>query len=113
MYLAMEKLIWNVNIAEGMLTLRLQKIEGEKLMLMAKKLNETEKDKIKNLCINHAVTLEDVVELAQYHSELIENKDYRQAKAIEYALYIIYQQASSMKIKYRVWKALLEIRKSR
>ena len=78
---------------------------------MLKKLNDIEKQKIKNLCRNHTVTLEDVVELTQYHSVLIDNKDYKQAKAVEFTLYIIYQQASSFWLKARIALSLYGMKK--
>lgn len=79
-------------------------------MLKIKKLLTcAEMSEVKKICVSSAVNIDDIIELVDYHNELIERRDYRKAAAIEYGLYTIYMRTSSIYLKKAIICAVVEI----
>ena len=79
-------------------------------MLKIKKLlTRAEMSEVKKICVNSPISIDDIVEMVDYHNELIERRDYRKAAAIEYGLYTIYMSTSSVYIKQGIICAVVDI----
>lgn len=69
--------------------------------------------KIKSICKNHNTTLDDLIELVDYHQELWKSGEIEKAQAIEYGLFEIFQNAKKTKIKMGVVVAMVEIERNK
>lgn len=79
-------------------------------MLKIKKLlTRARMSEVRKICENNSVNIDDIIEMVDYHNELIDRRDYRKAAAIEYGLYTIYMRTSSVYIKQGIICAVVDI----